>query len=145
MPSLASVEEFGNRIPGGIPPGEEARAQAALDDASALVRAVADHDFVDPENPEAYLVPEIVAMVVISAARRAFINPDGVTQEGIDGASASYGNPSPDIYLTKAEEARIRKAVGLSGGGLWTQATTRGDTPDVGPPMYALGPPINWG
>lgn len=146
MPSLASLPEFEARIPGGIPSGEEVRAQAALDDASALVRDVAEKTWDDPEVDGP--VPDLVKMVVMSAARRAYINPDGVTQESIDGASTSYGSASPDVYLTAAEERRVRAAVGLKPAGVWTLSTTREDpvgVTDVRSIYGPLDPPINWG
>lgn len=122
LPSLATLEQFDPRVPGGVAASDEARAQANLDDASALVRAEAGKTWVDEAN-ELDGVPDVIVTVTIAAAKRAFMNPDMVRSESIDGYSTSYAAASPDVYLTKAERQAVRRAAGRSG--LWTQATTR--------------------
>lgn len=124
-PSLATLQELEARVPGGIPTGDEARAEAALMDASALIRQVAKVDWLDDEGAlDAASIPDEVVVICLAAAKRVFVNPDGVTQQGIDGAVVSYGSTSSiDVYLTKAEKSSIREAVGRSG--LWTLGTTR--------------------
>ena len=116
-------------------------------DASALVRAVADKTWVtDGEVDED--VPDIVVSITLAAAKRAFVNPDGERSVAIDGYSTDFANASPDVYLTAKEESRVRSAAGTSGGRLWTQETTRSDTPDVATVFLDVEPPgepMPWG
>lgn len=130
--SLASLEEFEKRIYGGISSGDEERAQAALDDASALILAEGNALWIgEDESPgdDAVPVPAAVAAICIAVAKRAFLNPEGVSSESIDGYRASF--QAGEVSLTKEEKRIIRKGSGKSG--LWTQPTTRSvdDIPDV--------------
>lgn len=139
LPALASLEALSDRTPGGIGEDDETRAQAALDDASALIRAEAGDDWVtddDPPELDEDALPDVVVTVCCAAARRALVNPDGVTQESLDGYSTSYRNDSADVYLTKAERRLVRSAAGR--GGLWAQPTTRGH-PDVAEVLAPVG------
>lgn len=141
LPALASLEALAARLPSGIADSDETRAQAALDDASALIRAEAGETWVTDENElDTDNLPDVVVAVCLAAARRALINPDGVTQESLDGYSTSYSNDSADIYLTKAE----RRLVG-SAGGLWVQPTTRVETGqlDVASVVVTAGAPTS--
>ncbi len=133
LPALAELADLAARIPGGIEEDDEPRAQAALDDASALIRAEAGDDWVTDGDPPALdtdNLPDVAVTVCLAAARRAFVNPDGVTQESLDGYSTSYRNDSADVYLTKAERRLISQAGGRTGIGV--MPTTRTSTaPDV--------------
>lgn len=114
-------------------------------DASALVRSVAGVTWVT-DGALVAEVPDIIVTVVLAAAKRAFINPDGVRSEAIDGYSTNYASSSPDVYLTAKEERQVRGAVS-TGGGLWTQATTRteaADLPTVFLDVEPPGEPIPW-
>ena len=122
LPLLASLEAFEARIPGGISAGDAARASAALEDASSLVRDVAGKTWVTDDVLDDD-VPDGIVSVVIAAAKRAFINPDGVRAESIDNFSTTYATSSPDVYLTTTERQRVRQLCGKTG--LWTQPTTR--------------------
>jgi len=132
LPSLATVEQFEVRISGGVEVGDLARAQAALDDASALVRVEAGITWLNAAD-ELFEVPDVAVAVTIAAARRAFVNPDMIASESIQDYSTTFSSSSSDIYLTKAERLAIRRITGRSG--LWTLATTRtdvgSDTPSV--------------
>lgn len=132
MLPLATIEEFADRIPGGIDGGDTARAQAMLVDASALIRSEAGITWTDDDPP--VTVPDVVKTICMSAAKRAFLNPDGVNSVAIDGHSASFATGSPDVYLTRAEKSAVRRAAGKIA--VWTQPTTRSeddipDTPSV--------------
>lgn len=117
---IATVEDFALRISGGVPESEEERAFALLQDASALIRAIAGTDWEESGDEEP---PDVAVMICMAAAKRAYINSDGIRSESIDGEYAtSYF--SPDVYLTAAEETRIHQAMGTSG--LWALSTTRG-------------------
>lgn len=140
LPALADLEALAARLPSGISEDDEPRAQAALDDASALIRAESGEDWVtDDATPvlDEDTLPDVAVTVCLAAARRAFVNPDGVTAEAIDGYSTQYRNDSADVYLTRAERRLIRRAAGL--GTVGVQRTTRTDydyglldTPSVG-------------
>ena len=142
LPAFASLAEFADRIPGGIPAGEEARAAAALDDASALIRAEVPGITWVVEGALSG-VPDVVTMVCIAAARRSFINPHAVEGETAGPFGAQYGSASPDVYLTKRERQLVRRGAGRSG--LWTLGTTRtdvaGDVPAVTPYGWSTGSP----
>lgn len=120
LPALATLEQLEVRTPGGLT--DTSRAQAALDDASAMVRSIAGKTWTT-EGELDEDIPGIVTVVTCAAARRVLANPDGLTQEGIDDYSYSIANASPDVYLTKAERAAIRSAAGRAG--VWTLGTTR--------------------
>lgn len=126
LPALADLEALAARIfPSGIDEAEEPRAQAALDDASALIRAEAGQDWVTAGDPVALSddLPDVAVTVCLAAARRALVNPDGVVSETIQGYATNYGNDSGDVYLTRAERRLIRRASGL--GTVGVQRTTR--------------------
>lgn len=89
-------------------------------------------------------VPDVIQTICMSAAKRAFLNPDGVNSLSLDGNAATFSTGSPDVYLTAAEKRAVRRAAGKSG--LWVQSTTRTegtaadgtgplDTPGVGSDM----------
>jgi hypothetical protein len=114
LPALVSLDDFALRL-GGLAAVDEDRAQAALDDASALVRAEAStEDWVDDEGGLEE-VPEVVVAVCVAVAIRAFRNPDGVRQETIGNYSVSYADTSTAVFLSPGERRTIRRAVGLSG------------------------------
>jgi len=123
---LATVEQFAARLPGGIGVDDYDRAEAALQDASALVRLEAQTTWVDEAGALTIDLPDVVVAVTIAAARRAFVNPDGLASESIQDYSSTFPSASADIYLTRAERSAVRRAVQRSG--LWTMATTRVDT-----------------
>lgn len=141
LPALADLEALAARLPGGIAEADEPRAQAALDDASALIRAEAGEDWVtDTDELDTDELPDVAVTVCLAAARRAFVNPDGVTSEAIDGYQTQYRNDSADVYLTRAERRLVRLAVGR--GVIGAQPLTRGEveTATVG---TAVGAPIS--
>lgn len=168
LPALASLDQLDDRLPGGAGSVELARALAALDDASALVRAEArrnwtqvvdDVTVLDLPTGDDQWRADILVRVTLSAALRALTNPEGVTAEQVGTYQVSYGGArSTDVYLTAAEKVQVRRAAGISG--LWTQSTTRGECPDTpsvrsdcGPaeflpveyaPAMSAGEPIPW-
>lgn len=109
LPSLATLEQLRDRMN----VEDDAAAQAALDDASALVRVVAHPcTWVDSEG-NLTEVPDGIQVIVLNSVRRYLNNPDGyasiqVSQfsASVRGASAS-GSPT----LTKEEKLDIRRIV----------------------------------
>lgn len=114
LPALVSLDDFALRL-GGIAAVDEDRAQAALNDASALIRAEAGtEDWVDDDGGLEE-VPDVIVAVCVAVAVRAFRNPDGVRQETIGNYSVAYADTSTAVYLTPGERRTIRRAVGLTG------------------------------
>ena len=126
LPAFASLADLDVRIPGGVSTDEVPRATAALDDASALIRAEAGKTWVNESNQLAD-VPDVVVAVTLAAARRAMTNPDGLASESVEDYSRSFSQSSTslDVYLTRGERRVVRRAAGLTG--LWTLSTTRSD------------------
>ena len=130
LPALVSLEDLVARlVTEPASGGEEARAQAALDDASTLVRSVAGETWVDDENELVEDVPDPVQTVVLAAAKRAYLNPEGHAQKSNDDVSVTYARDaaSGGVFLTAAERDMVITAVsGTSRPALWTLRTTRG-------------------
>lgn len=131
-------QEFVDRIPGGVSASDEARARGNLQDACTLVREVAGKTY-ELEPP-----PDVCTMVAIAAARRAFVNPDGVSSSTIDDYTRTFAvaSTSQDIFLTRREADAVRKAEGKTG--LWTIGVSRGtvaDVPSPSGPVPILDPP----
>jgi hypothetical protein len=122
LPPLADLAALGTRLGmelvdahGDPTEPEGVRAQAALEDASALVRTEAGKSFTD----EAHAVldagiPDIIVSIVLAAAYRAFRNPEGTSQSSIGDVSVSFAREGSAgaVFLTKAEQRAIRKAAG---------------------------------
>ena len=147
LPALAAFDDLAARLPGGIDEDNDgARARAALADASALIRSIAGKTWTttndDDETVLADDIPDIVVSVCIAAARRAFTNPDGIRSESTGSYSAAYADSSGDVYLTKAEQAHIRRAAGRTG--VWAMPTTRttADADDIYLPVDPPGEPM---
>lgn len=105
---------------------EGVRAQAALEDASSLVRAEAGKSYTD----EAHAVldeniPDIIVSITLAASQRAFNNPQGATQASIGDVSVSFSRDGSagTVFLTKAEQRAIRKAAGRNTFGSITLAS----------------------
>lgn len=104
---------------------ELAKANAAIEDASALVRQIGESEFHDAAA--ALALPEAIRPVVVAMVRRALEVPTGaaagLTAEmvgayswqagGRDGSGAGSG-PTASLYATKREIRIIRKAAGVS-------------------------------
>ncbi|AWY05696.1 head-to-tail adaptor [Microbacterium phage Gretchen] len=90
-----------------------ARLQAALDDATALVLAEVSPALAERWSASA---PQVVHIVIRSAARRAYENPRGIQQETLGEHTVGLTDTS-GVFLTTREMALIRKAAtGRSGG-----------------------------
>lgn len=119
LPSLATVAELQARV-GTI--DDEDRAQAALDDASAAVRAETGRTWVDDDD-ELTAVPDIAKAVVLAAAARRWRNPDGFSSETID--DYTYRRPSGATELLT--EGEVRQLRSLKAGGISTMQMYRFD------------------
>lgn len=152
LPALVSLDDFALRV-GGLGAADEDRAQACLDDASALVRAEAGgEDWVDDDGALED-VPGVIVAVCVAAAVRAFRNPEGVRSEQIGSYSVAYADTSTAVFLTEGERRIIRRAAGLSGIGnvqlegewsvgmdaVWVPVDRGGDDFPLGPGEGEMG------
>lgn len=127
LPPLATTDDFVVRLGRAVDDDAElARIDALLADASTLVRLAAGVTWVE-DNALVADIPDTVALIVLTAARRAFDNPEGIAQKSVDDVSVSYVRASQGgLYLTPEEKA-ILSSLGGGRAGLWTLSTTRGD------------------
>ena len=122
LPAFAALEDLTARMG---PLSDMGRAQAAIDDASALIHFESNEVWVDGS---ALLegVPPITTTICCNAARRVLDNPSGLASQTVGPFSETFTPTSNDVYLSKSEVQKIRAAAGLSKG-VWTLATTRSD------------------
>lgn len=108
---LATFAQMAARLDGGIETSDHMRAEAMLDDASALVL-----DLVDAETQTAWesSPPASVAAVVCQVAIRGLVNPHGVMTERQGDYQYELASAT-GIYLTDAEIRTVRKAAGVNG------------------------------
>jgi hypothetical protein len=115
--SLAIVADLENRL--GVPEGslegaDLARAKAALDDASALVRAEAGRDWIDDEGNA--VAPAAVVTVVLRASAREYQNPRGFSSELL-GEYQYQTRQTSGVYLTDDERRIVKVSSGWAGTG----------------------------
>lgn len=120
--SFATVEDLEARWRTLTAP-EKTRAEALLEDASALVRDLAKG--IDQRLAAGSVSTATVRAIVCAVVKRAMQGPtdhDGVTQvqqsAGPFSQGVSFANPTGDLYLTKVERSRLggtgRKAFALN-------------------------------
>ena len=114
--SLATVEDLAVRVPGGIPTADEQRAQAYLDDASAMIEEEVGRTFSD--------VPPTARRICLSVAQRAWFNPAFVSSEQLGDFNTSYAARG-GVYLTAEEKADLGKL--KASASLWVQPLGRHD------------------
>lgn len=118
IPPLAGLEALADRL--GFDPAspDSARARAALEDASALIRSVADEDWLD-DHGDLEEVPAVVVSICLAVAFRAFRNPDATTQSSVGDVSVTYSREGAagSVFLSSAERKAVRKAAGKVGFG----------------------------
>ncbi|GAB7185926.1 hypothetical protein ATKI12_5757 [Kitasatospora sp. Ki12] len=108
---LASVDQLTARLGYPLTGPDLTMAEAALADASAVVRA---HGLAWPDPAR---VPDVVRSVVLAAAERRVRNPEGYRME--QQGSYSYQLPASTplgVDLTTSEVRLIRGAAGVAGG-----------------------------
>lgn len=122
LPSLATLEDLEARLD-DLPNREIARAEAALSDASTLVRTEVGLTWVDADG-ELTTVPDVAVMVTLQCARRAFVGEvfRGQDLEGTPFVESAIGRP---LYLSKSEKAALATITGNSS--LFSVDVTRGD------------------
>jgi hypothetical protein len=129
LPALATLAKLEARLgldPDTLADPERARAQAALDDASALVRDEARRDW-PPDEDDTPTVPDAVERVVLGAALRTYRNPDGEITKTVGPFTRTVSADASGVYLTDAEKEIVRRYRPTGGTRLWTQRTTKYD------------------
>lgn len=107
---LATLAEFEARLGETLTGSDGVRAGALLEDASVLVRDVAEEpDWTDTTAPARAI------QITLAVALRAYNNPDGLINERLGDASWGWWHGTqPGVYLTKDEAAALRKLGGTS-------------------------------
>lgn len=119
-PPLAALEARLGIPTGGLIDEDRARAEAALEDATALILAEVSAATATTWQSDA---PAVVNLVALKAARREFDNPRGITSESLGEHSVGLSESS-GVYLTSREVAQVRRAAnGRSGGFVGTVRT----------------------
>lgn len=106
---------------------DEAQAQAAIDDASAVARACVAPTFDTLEAGAT--VPAVVKAVVVGMVRRVLTNPRGLAQETLGDYSFATGGGGIATLLPTARERRLLRNAGAA------YAKAQGDTA----PSYGAG------
>lgn len=109
--ALATFAQMSTRVDGGIASGDQDRAEAAIDDASALVLDLVDDATQTSWNSS---TPDSIVAVVCRVALRGFLNPHGVKSER-QGDYQYELDSATGIYLTDAEIRTVRKSAGKPG------------------------------
>lgn len=116
MADLITADQVTDRLGPNITV-DATQLSALIADASALVREAAEGelDAVDHTTPP----DDVIVPVVVSAVRRALINPDGFGSEMLDGYRFEQG-PKTGVFLTKDEKRTVRRHAGLLSAGTVT-------------------------
>lgn len=118
---LASVQNLADRLGQPLTEGtpDYTRAESNLEDASALVMAASR--VYDPGDD----IPDLVKVVTLQAAKRAFLNPTGTTQRTMGPFTEGFSaQAASGVYLTEDEE-RLLSQVAETTGGLVSVPTRR--------------------
>lgn len=134
LPALASLDALEARLgldSGTLSGAEKARAQAALDDTSTLVREETRRDWIgtDPVDGSTITAPPSLIRVVLGAALRTYRNPDGAITETVGPFSRAFKSADAGAYLTAAELEIVRR-YRKETTGVWALRTTRGEDYD---------------
>lgn len=87
---------------------DNAQAQAAIDDASAVARACVEPVLDDVDTPD---TPAAVVAIVVNMVRRVLSNPRGLSQESLgDYSYAAGSNAVATLLPTTREKKLLRKA-----------------------------------
>lgn len=125
LPPLVSLAEFGTWV--GEDLDGSTQAEMVLVSASALVRAEARRTWTTEDGTLAE-VPEQVRTITLEVAARRWRNPEGFTSETDGDYTYRLDADQASLYLLDAERD-ILSALRQPRSGLWTLATTRGETP----------------
>lgn len=111
LPALATLADLEARIGHALTDADEiTRANALLDDASALVRFETGKTWVD-ELGGLVGVPDFAITVTATAALRGWYNPAQIESAQLGAVSVRYGG----AWLTESERERLGMLVGRGG------------------------------
>lgn len=149
LPPLAPVSALEIRLgltPGALSGTELARAEAALADASIVVRQAAGSTLV-AEDGVTVTAPDGVVLIAVNAAKRAFNNPDAYGGEAMEGYSWQAGQGVPlTVYLSEDEVSLVQAAMASAAGAVRTLGMGTVRTPSVyDPPSGAPTDFDAWG
>lgn len=140
-PALATIDDLERLLGAPFSDDEDdltrIQAEERLAQASEIVRAYAQTDWLNDAEDDVEAVPGAIPGVVTGMVDRASSNPAGVTQEQAGPFARSFGSDAAQrIYLTKMDKLVIRRAVGATG--ISTIGTSRGaiETGSVGITPY---------
>lgn len=140
MDSLADVYDLGVRLGTELTGADEDRAQAVLDDVSAYARKTAGRTW---DGSEGNVAPDDVVAVVLAAARRLYVNPNGFASEQ-DG-DYSYRLPAETAaagVFTDAEVELLESYRDTSG--LWSLKLTGSPELPATVPVQGSEKPIHF-
>lgn len=122
---LVGVTDLASWVEESIPE-EDPRAELVLRGASALVREETGKTWGTDAEP----LPESLWFVVLQAAARAWLNPEGFTDERLAEWSGKRGAETADgVYLTESEKRACSRftAAPRARRGIGIVTTTRGE------------------
>lgn len=94
---------------------EATAAEAAIDDATALIRAESGRTWLDEDG----LPDPRVANLVLAVALRAFRNPEGYSSQTVGSWTGTVGGTGQDVasgvYLTAHERRQLQALMGAGG------------------------------
>jgi hypothetical protein len=113
LPPLATLADLEARIGHAITDADEqARAEALLNDASALVRIAAHDDFMEDDGVTLGPVPDLAVTITCAAALRGWYNPAGIEAAQLGAVSVRYGG----AWLTQNERDLLGDLIGNGPG-----------------------------
>ncbi|MFJ8594875.1 hypothetical protein [Streptomyces sp. NPDC093598] len=89
-------------------------------------------------------LPEQATAVVLSAAGRAYVNPQQVSYETIGPMSVQRPSGSGGLYLTRADKAALKSAAGRGGAFTVDPTPTTADPSPTYPVDDGYGPPLEY-
>jgi hypothetical protein len=116
----------------GMSEVDGARADLLIEQAVALCETV-----VKP-------LPDQATAVVLSAAGRAYVNPQQVSYETIGPMSVQRPQGSGGLYLTRADKAALKSAVGRGGAFTVDPTPATADPSPTYPVDDGYGPPLEY-
>jgi hypothetical protein len=125
-----TAEELGLYL--GLPEIDGARADLLIQQAVALCETV-----VKP-------LPDQATAVVLSAAGRAYVNPQQVSYETIGPMSVQRPSGSGGLYLTRADKAALKSAAGRGGAFTVDPTPATADPSPTYPVDDGYGPPLEY-
>lgn len=126
LPALAPLDALEARLGRGtLVEPQKTQAQAALADASELVRAETNQSWV--ADTGLVTAPAVVITITLQAALRVVRNPDGLISETAGPFSRRLADDEVGAYLTADEIAVLARYRATTTSGLWAQPTTRGE------------------